>query len=104
MEWIILLFAGLFEVLGVVALNKLSVKISVKWLFILVGGFGISLALLTIAMKEISMGTAYAIWTGVGTVGGVIIGMIFYDEPRDKLRLFFISLVVIAAIGLKLIS
>ena len=73
-------------------------------MLILVGGFGISLTLLTIAMKEISMGTAYAIWTGVGTVGGVLIGMIFYGEPKDKRRLFFISLVVIAAIGLKLIS
>ena len=104
MEWFILLFAGLFEVLGVVALNKLSVKISVTWLLILVIGFGISLSLLTIAMKEISMGTAYAIWTGVGTVGGVLIGMFFYGESKDKLRIFFISLVVVAAIGLKLIS
>lgn len=104
MAWFILVFAGLFEVLGVVALNQLSVRITLKWLLILVGGFGISLTLLTIAMKEISMGTAYAIWTGVGTVGGVLIGMIFYGEPKDKRRLFFISLVVIAAIGLKLIS
>lgn len=104
MEWFILLFAGLFEVLGVVALNQLSVKISVKWLLILVGGFGISLTLLTIAMKEISMGTAYAIWTGVGTIGGVLIGMIFYGEPKDNIRLFFISLVVISAVGLKLVS
>lgn len=104
MAWFILVFAGLFEVLGVVALNQLSARITLKWLLILVGGFGISLTLLTIAMKEISMGTAYAIWTGVGTVGGVLIGMIFYGEPKDKRRLFFISLVVIAAIGLKLIS
>lgn len=104
MEWFLLLFAGLFEVIGVVALNKLSLKLTIKWFLILFGGFAISLTLLTLAMKEIPMGTAYAIWTGVGTVGGVIMGMIFYGESRSVLRLFFISLVVVAAAGLKLIS
>lgn len=104
MEWFLLVFAGLFEVLGVVSLNKLSQRFSVFWFFILIFGFGISLMLLTIAMKEISMGTAYAIWTGIGTVGGVLFSMIFYDEPKDKIRLFFISLVIIATIGLKIIS
>lgn len=104
MEWFLLVFAGLFEVLGVVSLNKLSQRFSVFWFFILIFGFGISLMLLTVAMKEISMGTAYAIWTGIGTVGGVLVSMIFYDEPKDKIRLFFISLVIIATIGLKIIS
>lgn len=104
MEWFLLVFAGLFEVLGVVSLNKLSKQFSVTWFLVLFIGFGISLTLLTIAMKEISMGTAYAIWTGIGTVGGVLVGMIFYNEPKDKLRLFFISLVIISAIGLKIIS
>lgn len=104
MKWFLLVFAGFFEVLGVVSLNKLSKKFSVFWFLILFIGFGISLTLLTIAMKEISMGTAYAIWTGIGTVGGVLVGMIFYNEPKDKIRLFFISLVIIAAIGLKIIS
>lgn len=104
MEWFLLVFAGLFEVLGVVSLNKLSQRFSVFWFFILIFGFGISLMLLTVAMKEISMGTAYAIWTGIGTVGGVLVSMIFYGEPKDKIRLFFISLVIIATIGLKIIS
>jgi paired small multidrug resistance pump len=104
MEWFLLVFAGLFEVLGVISLNKLSQQFSVLWFFILMGGFSISLILLAVAMKDIPMGTAYAIWTGIGTVGGVLVSMIFYNEPKDKVRIFFISLVIIAAIGLKTIS
>ncbi|PWA12034.1 QacE family quaternary ammonium compound efflux SMR transporter [Pueribacillus theae] len=104
MEWFILVLAGMFEVLGVFALNKISEKKELKWFALLLGGFAISLTLLTFAMKTIPMGTAYAVWTGIGTVGGVLLGMFFYGESKDWLRILFISMVVVAAIGLKLIS
>lgn len=104
MEWFILVLAGMFEVVGVFALNKISEKKELKWFALLLGGFAISLTLLTFAMKTIPMGTAYAVWTGIGTVGGVLLGMFFYGESKDWLRILFISMVVVAAIGLKLIS
>ena len=60
--------------------------------------------LLSIAMQTIPMGTAYALWTGVGVVGGTIIGMIFYGESKNFKRIFYIGIVLIAAIGLKLVA
>lgn len=50
------------------------------------------------------MGTAYAIWTGIGTVGGALIGMLFYGESKNKTRLLFILLVVVSVVGLKLVD
>lgn len=50
------------------------------------------------------MGTAYAVWTGIGTVGGALVGILFYGEPKDGKRIFFIALILGSAVGLKLIS
>jgi len=55
-------------------------------------------------MKTLSMGTAYAVWTGIGASGGAILGMILYGEPKTALRILFIAMVLGAAIGLKLVS
>ncbi|MGP4105464.1 DMT family transporter [Virgibacillus sp. L01] len=104
MGWIFLLIAGVGEVAGVMGINKVNKKKSVSsfgWLF---GGFVISFIFLTIAMDSIPMSTAYAIWTGIGTAGSSLIGMIVYGESKDWRRLLFISMVLSAAVGLKLSS
>ena len=75
-----------------------------KGFFIILIGFILSFTLLSFAMKTIPLGVAYAVWTGIGTVGSAIIGMLFYGESKDKLRIFFIALVVVAVIGLRLAS
>lgn len=104
MAWFFLIFAGLFEVVGVLIMNRMRGKVTAANLLLLAAAFATSFSLLSIAMKSISMGTAYAIWTAVGTVGGTLIGMLFYGESREVLRIFFLCLVVGSVVGLKLIG
>lgn len=82
MAWLYLLVAGCFEILGVVFLNELNR--THKKIYILLGAltFIFSFSTLKLSMQTISMGTAYAIWTGIGTAGGTIVGMIFYNESK----------------------
>ncbi|PWW31849.1 paired small multidrug resistance pump [Cytobacillus oceanisediminis] len=104
MSWFYLVLAGLFEMAGVTMINSWHRNRNWQSLFLLLGGFGASFLFLAFAMKELPMGTAYAVWTGIGASGGAILGMIFYGEPKDSKRIFFIALVLGSAIGLKLIS
>ncbi|CAM3757867.1 DMT family transporter [Cytobacillus oceanisediminis] len=104
MSWVYLILAGLFEMTGVAMINSLHKNRNWQSLILLFGGFGASFLFLALAMKELPMGTAYAVWTGIGASGGAILGMIFYGEPKDAKRIFFIALVLGSAIGLKLIS
>ncbi|GEN89802.1 DMT family transporter [Oceanobacillus sojae] len=104
MAWFTLIIAGLLETFGVAMINQLSVKRNLQTVVLLILGFGSSLALLSYSLQYIPMGTGYAIWTGIGVVGGALIGMIFYGESKDWKRLVFITMVLCSVIGLKLIS
>lgn len=104
MAWIALIIAGFLEVFGVAMMNRWKLYKNFTTIIALILSFGTSLALLSFAMVTIPMGTAYAIWTGIGTAGGAIIGMIFFKESKDWRRLFFITLILFSAIGLKLFS
>lgn len=104
MAWISLILAGLFEMFGVAMINKLHKDRNLKSLGLLVLGFGASFVFLSYAMETLPMGTAYAIWTGIGASGGAILGMLLYGESKDWKRLVFIAMVLGAAIGLKLVS
>lgn len=104
MSWIFLVFAGIFEMFGVTMINSLHKNRNWISLVLLVAGFGASFLFLALAMKELPMGTAYAIWTGIGASGGAILGIVLYGEQKDWKRILFISMVLGAAIGLKLIS
>ena len=104
MAWIFLIAAGIFEVFGVTMINEAAKKRGWLPYILLVIGFGISFFLLHLALKTLPMGTAYAIWTGIGAAGGTIVGMIFYGESRDWKRIVFIAMILSAAVGLKLVS
>lgn len=104
MAWISLILAGMFEMFGVIMINRLHKDPKWQSIFLLILGFGASFIFLAYSMKTLPMGTAYAIWTGIGASGGAILGMILYDESKDWRRLVFIGMVLSAAIGLKLIS
>lgn len=104
MAWIALILAGLCEMFGVVMINKLHKDRNWQSLVLLIAGFGASFIFLAYSMKTLPMGTAYAIWTGIGASGGAILGMIFFGESKDWKRLIFIGMVLGAAIGLKLVS
>ncbi|MFC7687113.1 DMT family transporter [Ureibacillus sp. GCM10028918] len=104
MAWITLILAGLCEMFGVAMINKLHKDRNWQSLVLLILGFGASFIFLAFSMETLPMGTAYAIWTGIGASGGAIIGMVLYDESKDWKRLVFIGMVLGAAIGLKLVS
>ncbi|MFS0674319.1 DMT family transporter [Ornithinibacillus sp. 179-J 7C1 HS] len=104
MDWIYLIIAGIGEILGVMGISQVNKRKSIWSFSLLIGGFSLSFIFLAISMQTIAMGTAYAVWTGIGTVGSVIIGMVLYNESKDLLRILFICMVLTAAIGLKLIS
>ncbi len=104
MAWLTLIVAGLFEV-GFTTCLKFSENFS-KWKWS-VGFFiciTLSFYLLNRAIQVIPIGTAYAVWTGIGAVGTVIMGILFYKEPADFWRLFFIFLLIGSIVGLKFVS
>ncbi|AKG33544.1 DMT family transporter [Paenibacillus durus] len=104
MNWIFLILAGIFEMVGVLLINKLNQARNWQALASMIAAFGLSFLFLSIAMKTLPMGTAYAVWTGIGASGGAILGMIFYKEPKSILRITCIALVLGSAVGLKLVS
>ena len=103
MNWICLILAGFCEVAGVAAISRFNKKRSLLNMLYLIVGFALSFSLLSFAMKTISMGTAYAVWTGIGTVGSALIGILFLGESASWKRLLFIAMIISATIGLKFI-
>ncbi|MED4727900.1 Multidrug resistance protein YkkD [compost metagenome] len=104
MAWVYLILAGIFEMVGVAMINKLHRDRNWQALVLLLAGFGASFLFLALAMETLPMGTAYAVWTGIGASGGAILGMVWYGESKEWRRVLFIAVVLGAAIGLKLIS
>ncbi len=104
MAWIWLLFAGVLEICWAAALPATQ-GFTRFWpsLFVLVMGT-LSVVVLALAVKSLPVGTAYAVWTGIGTLGTVLMGVIRLNEPRDAMRFVFIAMIVAGCIGLKLVS
>ncbi|MGB9985503.1 quaternary ammonium compound efflux SMR transporter SugE [Salarchaeum japonicum] len=102
MSWYILFFAGLFEIAWAIGLEY-SDGLTKPWpTLATVIALVISMLLLAHAVKELPVGTAYAVWTGIGAVGTAILGMILFDEPATLLRTACIGLVVVGIVGLHL--
>ena len=102
MSWIILVFAGLFEVGWAVGLKYTDGFSKPLPTALTIAAMAISLGLLGLAMKELPLGTAYAIWTGVGAVGTVIAGIILFGESMALFRLASVALIICGLIGLKI--
>jgi quaternary ammonium compound-resistance protein SugE len=102
MAWIVLGFAGLFEIGWAVGL-KYTDGFTRLWPSVLtLISMAASVVLLSHALRDIPLGTGYAVWTGIGAVGTAVLGMILFGDSRAPLRLAFIGLIVIGMIGLKL--
>jgi quaternary ammonium compound-resistance protein SugE len=102
MAWFYLIVAGLLETGWAIGL-KYTEGFSRPLPSILTGlAIAASMFLLALAAKTIPIGTAYAIWVGIGAVGAVILGIILFDEPRDFARLLFVGLLIASLIGLKM--
>ena len=104
MPWLTLIIAGLFEV-GFTTCLKLSNNFTdIKWTIGFFISITLSFLLLNKAIQTIPLGTAYAVWTGIGAVGTVLMGMILYKEPTDFWRLFFVFLLIGSIVGLKVVA
>lgn len=107
MNWIILIIAGLFEVAFAFCLSKAQAAIgttSTLWYGAFVIALSISMLLLIKATQTLPMGTAYAVWTGIGAVGTVLIGIFVFKEPATFWRIFFITTLISSIVGLKFVS
>ncbi|MDQ8735870.1 multidrug efflux SMR transporter [Paenibacillus sp. LHD-38] len=104
MAWLSLIFAGLFEIVAVLGMNRIKRDNIVKAYLLFSGAIILSFICLSYSMRSLPMGTAYAIWTGIGTVGGALVGMFLFGESKEWRRALFIAMVLAAAVGLKLIS
>lgn len=104
MAWVYLVIAGIFEV-GFATSLKLSENFS-NWPYT-IGFFvcaAISFGLLVVAIKHIPLGTAYAVWTGIGAFGTALVGILFFGDPATVGRTIFLALLIASVIGLKLSS
>jgi len=104
MSWLILFIAGLFEVAWAIGL-KYSEGFTKLWpsIFTIVSII-ISMGLLAFSLKSLPVGTAYAVWTGIGAVGTAILGIILFGESKELIRIFFILLIVAGIVGLRIFS
>jgi len=104
MAWLILFIAGLFETVWAVSL-KYSDGFTRLWpTVITIAAMAVSLYLLALALKSLPLGSAYAVWTGVGALGVVIYGIIAFGESKDLLKLLFIAMILGGIIGLRSVS
>lgn len=104
MDWLMLVAAGIFEIFGVIGIKRAAERDNIWNNAILIGAFLVSLGLLNAAMETISLSTAYAVWTGIGTAGSTLVGIVFYREPKHALRLLCIAGIVACVIGLRVLD
>ena len=104
MAWLYLFIAGLFEVGWAIGLKYTQGFTRLVPTALTLASMAVSLGLLGLALKSLPVGTAYAVWTGIGTVGTEALGVVLLGEPATTLRLACIGLIVAGIVGLKLVS
>jgi quaternary ammonium compound-resistance protein SugE len=102
MSWLVLLLAGLFEVAWAIGLKYTDGFTRPLPTLLTLSAIIVSLALLSLAMKGLPLGTAYAVWTGIGAIGTLIAGIILFGEPITLLRMISAALIICGLIGLKI--
>lgn len=107
MSWVILIIAGLMEVAFTFCLGKTKnaagTELTLWWLGFL-AALALSMFLMAKATEKIPVGTVYPVWTGIGAVGAVIVGILFFNEPATFWRIFFITTLILSIIGLKVLA
>ena len=104
MEWFYLLIAGFFEMGWPLGFKLSQVHAENKWMWIIIAAFSMALSglFLWLAQRNIPIGTAYAVWTGIGAVGTFVIGILFFKDAASIIRMLSVLLIVIGIVGLKL--
>ncbi len=103
MVWLYLLVGGIFECIWAVSLKYSDGLTKVFPSIVTALSMLVSIWLLSLAMKSLPAGTAYAVWTGIGAVGVALAGMLLFDEPRDLVRIICILLIAFGVVGLRLL-
>lgn len=101
LSWFLLVLAGLFEVVWVTFLKESNGLSKLVPTMIFIFSLALSMALLGVSMRIIPMSLSYPIWTGIGAIGSVLVGYLFYSEPLGLLKLVFLTLILIGIVGLK---
>jgi quaternary ammonium compound-resistance protein SugE len=104
MAWVYLLIAGLLEIVWAVGLKYTNGFTNLWPSVITIVALSASFALLGLALRTLPLGTAYGIWTGIGTLGTVVLGMVLFNDPATPLRLACIALILSGIVGLKLLT
>lgn len=104
MAWLYLVVAGIFEVIWATSLKYTDGFTKLYPSIITIIGMIISFGFLSISLKTLPLGTAYAIWTGIGAIGTVIVGILLFGEVQSVARILFVVLIICGIIGLKLTS
>lgn len=104
MAWIYLIIAGIFEVVWAIGLKYSHGFTKLVPSLITLGGMVVSFYLLSLATRTLPIGTAYAVWTGIGALGTVLLGIFLFNEPAGISRIIFLCLIVIGILGLKFAS
>ena len=102
MAWFWLILGGLFEVGFTTSLRFVDSFRNLPWTLAFLGSVAVSMGLLEYASRSIPMGTAYAVWGGIGALGTVVVGILWFQEPATTVRVLLILLIVAAIAGLKL--
>jgi quaternary ammonium compound-resistance protein SugE len=102
MNWLILFAAGIFEIGWAVGLKYSEGFTRVGPTVFTIVALALSMVLLGVSLRTLPLGTAYAVWTGIGTIGTAVLGMVLFREPATVLRLLCIGLIVVGIVGLKL--
>jgi len=104
MGWVFVILAAMSEILGVIGLRFYSQHKTVRNLLLYVGGFGLSFALLYASFNYLQLSIAYVVWVGIGTVGAVLVNIMFFGESKNFTRIISIIAIIIGVAGLKAVS
>ncbi|KMN37898.1 SMR family transporter [Lysinibacillus capsici] len=104
MGWILIILAALSEIIGVVGLRFYSQHKTLRNLMLYIGGFGVSFALLYASFNYLQLSIAYVVWVGIGTVGAVLVNIIFFGESKNLSRIISIIAIIVGVAGLKAVS
>lgn len=104
MAWVLLVFAGLLEIVWAIALKQ-SDGFTRLWPSVIgIGGAVLSFAMLAVALRQLPAGTGYAVWVGIGAVGVAVAGMVMFSETVSVARVLFLSIIVVGIVGLRLVE
>lgn len=104
MAWVYLIIASFGEIFGMTSINLYIRKRAIPRILLVFATFGFGFFFLSLAMRTLPMGVSYAVWTGLGAAGAVLVGILFFKEEASWQRIFFLGCIITGAVGLRVLS